>query len=155
MGEKQKPLCKVKIVVDTNIIFSALLNPNGRISEILLNSFDIFAFSSPSFLISELEHHKEKLLKLSGYQQGELEFLQRILFRKVDFLDVEFIQESTWLEAIKLTEDIDEFDAPFIALALELKCHLWTGDKKLSKGLKAKGFDFVLNTEEMNKLRDE
>ena len=145
----------MKIVVDTNILFSAFLNPNGRIGEILLNSFDTFTFSAPSFLISELDNHKEKLLKLSGYTQNEFEFLQRILFKKIDFINIEFIQTSNWSKAIELTENIDEFDAPFVALAIELNCHLWTGDKKLRTSLKAKGIDFVLNTEEMNKLRDE
>jgi predicted nucleic acid-binding protein len=63
----------MKLVVDTNIIFSALLSPNGTISDLLLNS-DNFDFYSPTFLLEELENHKAKLLKLSGYSEKDLEF---------------------------------------------------------------------------------
>jgi len=37
-----------------------------------------------------------------------------------------------------LTKNVDEFDTPFVALSLELASPLWTGDKKLIKGLKQK-----------------
>jgi len=40
----------VKIVVDTNIIFSALLNTNNTIGEILINSGDTFEFYSCNFM---------------------------------------------------------------------------------------------------------
>jgi len=39
-----------------------------------------------------------------------------------------------------LCKDIDESDTPFVALTIELKALLWTGDKKLKEGLKKKGF---------------
>ena len=48
----------MKIVVDTNIIFSGLLSSNGKISDLLLNSADIFDFYSPSYLLDELENQK-------------------------------------------------------------------------------------------------
>lgn len=145
----------MKIVVDTNIIFSTLLNPNGTLSDILLNSFDKFDFFAPTFILEELENHQEKVLKISGYTESDLNFLKRILFKKIDLVDIESIQKPTWIEAIKITENVDEFDAPFIALALELNCSLWTGDKKLMKGLNQKGIDWILTTEEIMKLRDE
>ena len=34
----------MKIIVDTNIVFSAILNSNSRIGKILLNSKSIFSF---------------------------------------------------------------------------------------------------------------
>lgn len=145
----------MKIVVDTNIIFSAILNPNGTLGDILLNSFGKFDFFSPTFVLQELNNHKEKMLKISGYSESDLNFLQRNLFKKIDLIDIESVQTSTWHEAIQLVENIDEFDAPFIALALELKCALWTGDKKLIKGLNQKNVDWILTTDEIMKLRDE
>jgi predicted nucleic acid-binding protein len=36
---------------------------------------------------------------------------------------------------------VDINDIPFIALSVELKIPLWTGDKKLKEGLKLKGFN--------------
>jgi len=144
----------LKIVVDTNIIFSGLLSPNGTISDLLLNSSGILDFYSPTYLLDELENHKEKLLKLTGYSEKELDFLQWNLFKKIDLIDLESIRESTWEKAIELTKNVDEFDAPFIALALELESPLWTGDKKLIRGLNKKGVDWILATEILAEIRN-
>jgi predicted nucleic acid-binding protein len=51
------------IVVDSNIVFSGLLSPEGTISDFLLNSNDRFEYCAPSFLIKELSYHQEKILK--------------------------------------------------------------------------------------------
>lgn len=144
----------MKIVVDTNIIFSGLLSPNGTISDLLLNSSGIFDFYAPTYLLDELENHKEKLLKITGYSEKELDFLQRNLFKKIDLIDLESIRELTWEKAIELTKNVDEFDAPFIALALELDSPLWTGDNKLIKGLNKKGVDWILPTEIVTEIRN-
>ncbi len=145
----------MKIVVDTNIIFSGLLSPNGTISDLLLNSSNTFDFYSPTYLLDELENHKKKLLKIGGLSEKELDFLQRNLFKKIDLIDLESIRESTWEKAIELTKNVDEFDAPFIALALELDSPLWTGDKKFIKGLNKKGIDWILTTEIITEIRNE
>ncbi len=145
----------MKIVVDTNILFSGLLSPKGTISDLLLNSSDTFDFYSPTFVLDELHNHKNKLLKLSGYSGKELDFLLRILFKKIDLIDLETIQQQTWKNAITLAENIDEFDAPFIALAMELDAAIWTGDKKLIKGLNKKGIDWILTTETIARIRNE
>jgi predicted nucleic acid-binding protein len=145
----------VKIVVDTNIIFSGLLSPNGTISDLLLNSSDTFDFYTPTYLLDELDNHKEKLLKITGFSEKEMDYLQRNIFKKVDLIDLETIRDSTWEKAIELTKNIDEFDAPFIALALELESPLWTGDKKLIKGLNKKGVDWILTTDIITQIRSE
>ncbi len=145
----------MKIVVDTNILFSGLLSPNGTISDLLLNSTGTFDFYSPTFVLDELHNHRSKLLKLTGYSETDLDFQQRILFKRIDLIDLELIQQSTWENAILLTENVDEFDTPFIALAMELNTPLWTGDKKLIKGLNKKGVNWILTTEIIAKIRDE
>lgn len=40
----------MKIVVDTNIVFSAILNSNSAIGDLLLNSDKEFQFYSASYL---------------------------------------------------------------------------------------------------------
>ena len=84
-----------------------------------------------------------------------MEFLQRNIFKKVDLIDLGFIQESTWNKAIELTKKVDEYDAPFIALAIELESPLWTGDKKLIKGLNKKGVDWIFTTQIISEIRDD
>lgn len=61
------------IVVDTNIIFSAILSPGGTISDVLLNSSNIFDFYAPDLLAEELARHHKKLFKLSGFSEQELD----------------------------------------------------------------------------------
>ena len=59
---------------------------------------------------------------------------------------MEAIRQTTWEKAIELTKNIDEFDTPFVTLSLELGSPLWTGDKKLIKGLvlrQDKNFNFI------------
>ncbi|MBZ9627147.1 hypothetical protein LB450_03430 [Psychroflexus sp. CAK1W] len=145
----------MKIVVDTNIIFSGLLSPNGKISDLLLNSSDKFDFYTPTYLLDELKNHKLKLLKISGFSENELEFMKRNIFKKIELIDLEYISDSTWIKAIELTKNVDEYDAPFVALALGLESAIWTGDKKLAKELKNKGIDWVLTTDIIAEIRDD
>ncbi len=141
------------VVVDTNIIFSALLNPEGTISDILLNSGGFFEFYAPTLIIEELLRHKSKILNLSGYSQEQLDFLFRIFFKEIQLVDKEVIRVGFSDEAEKLASDVDLFDAPFIALSLELNAPLWTGDKKLINGLLRKNFDLLINTQKMQNPR--
>lgn len=67
---------------------------------------------------------------------------------------MESIREPTFEKAYELTKDIDEFDTPSVALALELNSPLWTGDKKLRNGLSKKGIDWILTTETIAEIRN-
>lgn len=59
------------------------------------------------------------------------------------------ISNLAYQEAFDLCSEIDQNDIPFVALAIHLKAELWTGDKKLSSGLKKQGFSSVINTHEL------
>lgn len=142
------------LVVDTNIVFSGILSPKGTISDLLLNSSNSFTFYAPSAIIDELDKHHKKLIKISGLSDSEIQFLRRILLRKIELIDLESIRSKTWKRALELTEGIDQFDAPFIALSLELEAPLWSGDKKLIKGLKTKGIEWILDTNQIIEIRD-
>lgn len=60
------------VVVDTNIIFSALLNPNGKIGDLLLNSSESFEFFAPTFILNELNNHHDKLIRLSKLSKDDI-----------------------------------------------------------------------------------
>lgn len=51
----------MRIVVDTNIAFSAILNTKSKIAMILLQPKNTLNFYSTEQLASELEEHKEKI----------------------------------------------------------------------------------------------
>ena len=55
----------MKIVVDTNIIFSSLLNSDGVIGDLIFNSSKHFEFYSCSYMRFEIQKHWGKLKKIS------------------------------------------------------------------------------------------
>ncbi|MBK9732370.1 MAG: hypothetical protein IPO83_14025 [Chitinophagaceae bacterium] len=136
----------MKIIVDTNIIFSGLLNTNGIIGDLLFNSDGIFEFYSCSYMRSEIEKHWEKLKRISKLSESELEESRFKIFAKIYFINEELIPEKTWLAAEEITKDIDIDDSDFVALTKHLKGYLWTGDKELYSGLKRKNFKRIYNT---------
>ncbi len=69
----------MKIVVDTNIVFSGILNSTGKIGKILIHSKSHFQFYSCSFLRIELLKHRVKLLKLTKLNGESLEELQNLV----------------------------------------------------------------------------
>lgn len=143
----------MKIIVDTNIIFSGLLNTSGTIGDLLFSSDDVFEFYSCSYMRHEIEKHWEKLKRISKLSDTELEESRFKIFSKINFINEELIPEKTWLAAEEITEDIDIDDSDFIALTKHLKGYLWTGDKELYNGLKRKKFKRIYNTNELIVLR--
>lgn len=144
----------MNIVVDTNIIFSAILNPNGKIGDLLLDPLDRFSFFAPDFLVTELDRHHQKLVALSKLAESDILFLEKMVLSKVNFVDLEVLTEESWAKAIELVKQIDEFDAPFVALSLNLNTFLWSGDKKLRNGLKLIGYDRIVDSDWLLKVRD-
>ena len=143
----------MKIVVDTNIVFSAILNTNSKIGDLLMNSESIFEFRSVMYLKEEIENHEEKLMAISGLSQGQIEQSTEQVFSCIKFISEEIIPFEVWQKAVRLVRDVDMDDIAFVALSEYEEIKLWTGDKELITGLKAKGFQNCITTEEMVELR--
>ena len=143
----------MKIVVDTNIIFSSLLNSNGNIGNLLFNSEKYFEFYSCSYMIYEIQKHWERLRKISKLTEKELQTSHQQVLSKLKFINEAIIPEETWLAAEQITKGIDTDDTDYVALTKFLKATLWTGDKVLYNGLKRLNFKKVLNTQELLTLR--
>ncbi|NJM94099.1 MAG: nucleotide-binding protein [Cytophagales bacterium] len=121
-------------MVDTNIVFSAMWNTNGRIAHILSRKSTL-SFYSPTYLLLEIANHKEKLSKKIILDSVQFLELQHIATRRITFVDEGQISYANWIKAERLTSEVDSDDIAFVALALELKCPLWTGDKRLSNAI--------------------
>lgn len=143
----------MKIIVDTNIIFSAILNSNNTIGDLIFNSQKIFQFYSCGYMRFEIQKHWEKLKSISRLTDQQLEISYSHILTKIKFINEEFIEQNIWLKAEEITNNIDVDDIDFVALSVFLNATLWTGDKPLYKGLKAIGFKKVLNTQELYLLR--
>jgi predicted nucleic acid-binding protein len=141
----------MKVIVDTNIVFSAILNSQSWIGQILLHSDRSVIFYSPRFLQTEIQNHIQKIKQLTKLSDIEI---QELIYSKIHFIAEEFIPKDTIKLADSLTSTIDFDDVMFVALAIHLKSKLWTGDKVLMNSLIKKGFKKFITTSELkNKLK--
>lgn len=130
------------LVLDTNMIFSALIPRFSKIRDVLFdNNLSLYA---PNFLITEIYKHKDKMIKSSKLNESEFYLYLNAIIERINFVPIDFIGLSSRQKAYNLCKDIDLKDIPFVALAIELDLPIWTGDKKLKEGLKLKGFDAFL-----------
>ena len=144
----------MKVVVDTNIIFSALIRTNSTIGEIIINTENIRFFTS-DYMHVELRNHHSKLKKASGLTDEDIAIVQYKLFKNISSITFDIVPEQCWSAAEQLVAGIAMDDLPFVALALYLDAYLWTGDKILYHGLKTKGFEKVVSTQELRYFIDE
>ena len=144
----------MRIIVDANIMFSAILNTDGKIGDILLNSHNIFEFIAPRFLKEEIRKHHKKIIDISGYSNAELLEIEDKVYKPISFISEVHIPLSIRLSSRQLVEDIDPKDVVYIAFAKYFRCKLWSGDKVLRKGLIKKGFTSIISTDELFKVRE-
>ena len=141
----------MRVVVDTNIAFSAILNSNSKLSKIILQPKSKLNLYSTVQLEYELAEHWNKLKKVSKYSDIDLHKAVALITSKIKFINVELIPKNIFIKAEKLTSDIDIDDTEFVALTEHIRGKLWTGDKELLKGLKRKKWDKLITTEELYK----
>ncbi|NOV28578.1 DNA-binding protein [Methylomonas sp. ZR1] len=135
------------VIVDTNIVFSALVNKNSKIATLLLRSEQPLLM--PKYGFVELFKYKEKICAVSKHSEDEVLELLYELIRHIDFFDENSISAEALQKAWALVKDVDAKDLLFVALTIEMGGLLWTGDKQLRMGLDALGFDaFFLPTDD-------
>jgi predicted nucleic acid-binding protein len=131
------------VVIDTNLVFSALIPKASQIREILFESN--MSFYSPNILISEIYKHKDKLLRCSKLTESEFYLYFNGIIERIRFIPTDFISIESRQLAYNLCFDVDIKDTPFVALSINLAIPLWTGDKKLKEGLNQKAFHNFYN----------
>ena len=138
----------MKLVVDTNIIFSALLKKESKELDLLLRAN--YEFFIPKTLFVELFKHKEKIIQASKLEEDEILELLYSILEKLEVVDDRNIPLKYRKEAYNLTKGIDLTDAIFVALVLFLNAKLWSGDKHLKERLESKGKQIVLTTKDLS-----
>ena len=140
-----------KLIVDSNIIFSALLNVNSRIGQILLTRESFYEFYAPKYLRSEILEHQEKIKKIGRLSNDEFLEVYELVLKNVTILNHSIVPKEIYEQAFELCENIDPADTAFVAFSFFLKCKIWTGDKKLVNGLRKKGFKKIITTGDLFK----
>jgi len=132
----------MKLVVDANVLFSALIKEGKTRELLLMPSLNLF---TPQFILEEFEKYKQEILKKT--KREEEEFIEIFnLFSKI----INIVPEEDFIEYINEAEEItpDPNDVMYFALALKLGCSIWSNDKKLKIQDKIK----VYSTEELNNM---
>jgi predicted nucleic acid-binding protein len=142
----------MKIVVDSNIAFSAILNTKSKIGQLLINGSQFFEFYTVGLLKEEIVEHQQKILSLTGFTEPQLNEIFQLIFPRIRFVDEIFLTDKDIAKAIDLVSGIDKDDALFVALANHLSAKLWTGDKRLINGLKKKGYTRILSTDDIYEI---
>lgn len=119
----------MKLVLDTNVVFSALI-AGGKTREILLTG-DVTLFA-PEFFFSELRNHVDDLEEKTGLERDELELLLGLLFEEIRIVPREEFEERL-PEAEDHIALHDPDDVPFLALALARNADVWSDDNHFQK----------------------
>ena len=132
----------MKIILDVNVILSALIR-DSTTRKIILNSKFDFYFPEPS--LHKIRKYKDYILEKSGLSEEEFDKLMATLFKYIKLMSTEEIGKN-WDEAKKIMEHIDPEDVVFIATALSIADSvIWSDDRHFEKQDKVK----VLKTEDI------
>ena len=132
----------MKIIIDTNFLFSFFWNSN-LIRKLILSEHEIY---SPEFALEELESHKDEILEKTKLKKQEFEEFKRKLKKVVQFIPFSYYEKSIPKVYKLLPEHPKDMD--FLALALEINGVILSKDKKLKEQNKIK----VFNEKELSDL---
>ena len=123
---------KIRIVIDTNILMSALLKDTSFTAKLLKSDF--FDLYYPEDGLSEIKYYKKYIISKRNKtaQIKSFEYALKFILESVQIIPSE-LYSSRIKEAYEIMKYIDEKDIPFLALALQLNCPLWSNDPHLKQ----------------------
>ncbi len=116
------------IVADTNILISALLKDNSINSKLI--KAKIFCIYFPDYGLKEIDKYKTYIIakRIRNSQNLSFEFAKKYIFDDIRVIPFDLYRNKI-KEASEIMKDIDEKDAPILALAMQLCCPIWSNDK--------------------------
>lgn len=113
------------LVLDTNVIFSALI-AGGKTRELIIT--ESLSLSVPEFFYSELENNRDEVAEKTGLGRRDLTVLLNLLFEHVNVVPREEFDHRL-ADARAEIEGTDPDDVPFLGLALHLGVDIWSDDE--------------------------
>ncbi|MFZ2454902.1 MAG: PIN domain-containing protein [Candidatus Altiarchaeia archaeon] len=120
-----------KLVVDANIVFSAISTRTFTFELIRLLHEKGVRLYSPQYIHEELVDKTPRLLEYSKLTGDELGLLLKVLFRQIDTVPKDEYSKHM-PEAERQIKDHLE-DVPYLALAIKLDCPIWSNEQRLGK----------------------
>lgn len=115
------------LVVDANEIFAALIKESKAHKFLFDERLHHF---TTEFFFTEFKEHSQEIRKKTDKTEDELNHLLDVLKKRVTLIPLEELLPYLD-EAEKISPDPD--DVAYIALALKLKCAIWSQDRKLKE----------------------
>lgn len=118
------------VIVDVNVIISALLKDSTTREIIVKSDFD---FCFPEISLQKIRKYKSLILEKSGLSEREFQETLNIMLQNIKLISTEELMIH-WKEAKKIMENIDEEDTPFISAALNNEnTMIWSDDKHFDR----------------------
>ncbi len=119
---------KIRFVVDTNTLMSALLKDDSMTAKLLKSEF--FDLYYPEDGLREVEYYKKYMIskRKKKLQKQSFEYALKFILESIRIIPSELYSQRMKI-AYEAMKGIDEKDTPFLALALQLNCPVWSNDK--------------------------
>lgn len=132
----------MQFIIDANILFSALIK-NSFTAEILFDP-DIELVTA-EFIIEEFLKYEEEILRKTHRTKEQFIEIMHLLTEIITI-----IPKEEYSRYLKEAEEIspDPKDKSYFALAMKIKCPIWSNDKKLKEQDRIK----ICNTSDIIKL---
>ena len=120
----------MRLVVDTNIIFSALIKESTTRRILISTRFD---FYTPEYVFIEIQNHSEEIMEKSKYDHQEFETMTDSILSNIMVVPTEDFKDFI-PRAFQIMKNIDEDDSSFLALALMINSDgIWSNDPHFEK----------------------
>ena len=115
------------LVVDFNVVFSALVNNGIPYKVFRANALlSVFDFVAPIFFKEELTRRWSRIVSFSKLPDDEFSLLLNSILDQIIF-----VPDSLLLPYLEESKKLNLKDAPYLALAISLDCSVMSGDKEL------------------------
>ena len=118
-----------RLIVDANILFSALLRDSTTRHIILHEGLDLH---TPDWLWTEFERNREMILRKSRATPAALDALVTALQDRIRSIPLDVIRPHLGEAQRRLGQD-HAMDAPYVAAAIAISGGVWSHDKRLAK----------------------
>ena len=125
----------MNFIVDASVLFSALIKRNFTFDLLETLSDRGHRLYSPMYLLEEINSKRERLLKFSKLTGSELDFMIEFLLGKITIVP-EYEYAPLFSEARRLAPHTK--DVPYFALALRLRCAIFSDEKAFKNQSKVK-----------------
>lgn len=140
------------VVLDANILISATLNLNGEIANLIFSNSSAVDFIVPAFIQTELKENEIRICTKNKISIAEFNQNILLLLTQLLIINDDEISDAIFKKAFELTRNIDPKDTIYIALAISLDALFLTGDLKLLRALKHKGFNQLITPSDFKRI---